>query len=104
MGRALPRAAQLQELALNYTHMCGTTASGVDALSAGVAGHPGLRALELRGNAIGANGGMGVRGLVSALSHPEGRVAELKVRDRVRVRGRGRVRARVRLRVRVLGP
>jgi len=28
---------------------------------------------------------MGVRGLVSALSHPEGRVAELKVRDRVRV-------------------
>ena len=41
VGRALPRAAQLQELALNYTHMCGTTASGVDALSAGVAGHPG---------------------------------------------------------------
>ena len=79
VGRALPRAAQLRELALNYTHLCGTDASGVDALSAGVAGHPSLRTLELGGNAIGANGGLGVRGLVSALSHPEGGLAVLKL-------------------------
>ena len=79
LGRALPHAAQLRELALNYTHLCGTSASGVDALSTGVAGHPSLRTLELGGNAIGANGGMGVRGLVSALSHPEGGLAVLKL-------------------------
>ena len=78
LGRALPCATRLASLALDGCELVGTDGAGLDAmLSLGVAGHPSLRSLSLSSNGVGCNGGLGVRGLVAALSHPETKLEAL---------------------------
>lgn len=82
LGRALPFATRLQSLTLDRCELVGTDGAGLDVLlSCGVAGHPSLERLSISANGIGRNGGLGVRGLVAALSHPETRLQSLDLSD-----------------------